>query len=205
MRGKLEERYAPYVQSEEKDALLKGLQEAEDWLYSEEGEEATKSAYVSRLDALKKLGDPISFRFKQVEERRKASSNLRETLDNYMAQATSNDEKYTHIDEKDKQAVVEKVATIQKWLEDQNVRQSERPKNVDPVLTSAEIEKKRDELIYFAIPILTKPKPKPVVTPSGSGTQTPKESAKDEQPQKGGEAPPPPAKEDKGPSEMDVD
>ena len=119
-----------------------------------------------------------------------------------MSQATSADEKYAHIDEKDKQSVVEKVATIQKWLEDQNVRQSERPKNLDPVLTSAEIEKKRDELIYFAIPILTRPKPKPVVAP-GSGTQTPKEEPAQKE---GGEAPPPPPKgEDKGPSEMDID
>lgn len=199
MRGKLEDRYAPYVQPTEKESLLKGLQEAEDWLYSEDGEEALKSAYVSRLDALKKIGDPISFRFKEIDERRKAIANLRETLNNYMSQATSAEEKYAHIDEKDKQTVVEKVATIQKWLEDQNVRQSERPKNVDPILTSADIEKKRDEVIYFAIPILTKPKPKPV-TP-GSGTQTPKEGPK----QDGSEAPPPPKGGDKGPSEMDVD
>ncbi|KAF8903882.1 heat shock protein 70 family [Gymnopilus junonius] len=199
-RGKLEDRYAPFVQAEEKSALLQGLQEAEDWLYTEEGEEATKSAYVARLDALKKLGDPIAFRYKEVDERKKSTANLRETLNNYMSQATSNDEKYAHIDEKDKQAVVEKVATIQKWLEDQTVRQSERPKNVDPVLTSAEIEKKRDEIIYFAIPILTKPKPKPIVTPSGGtpGTQTPK--TEEQAP-----PPPPPQKEDKGPSEMDVD
>jgi heat shock protein 4 len=40
---------------------------------------------------------------------------------------------------------------------------------VDPILTSAEIEKKRDEVIYFATPILMKPKP---AVPSG--TQTPK-------------------------------
>ena len=80
-----------------------------------------------------------------------------------MSQATSNDKKLAHIDEKDEQAVVEKVATVQKWLEDQNVRQSERPKNVDPILTSAEIGKKRDEVVYFATPILTKPKPKPPV------------------------------------------
>jgi heat shock protein 4 len=200
MRGKLDDRYASFVQSAEKVALLKALQEAEDWLYSEEGEEAMKSAYVARLDALKKIGDPIAFRHKEVDERRKSIANLRETLNNYMSQATSTDEKYSHIDEKEKQAVVEKVATIQKWLEDQNVRQNERPKNVDPVLTSAEIEKKRDELIYFAIPILTKPKPKPVVPP-GSGTQTPKEEA----PQKEGAPPPPPKAEDKGPSEMDVD
>ncbi|KAF8196547.1 heat shock protein 70 family [Pholiota molesta] len=201
MRGKLEDRFAPFAKPEEKSALLQGLSEAEAWLYSEEGEDATKSAYVERLDALKKMGDPIAFRYREVDERKKAIANLRETLNNYMSQATSNDEKFAHIDEKDKQAVVEKVATVQKWLEDQNVRQSERPKNVDPILTSAEIEKKRDEVIYFAIPILTKPKPKPVVTPAPAGTQTPKQ----ETPPPASEQPPAGEGADKGPSEMDVD
>lgn len=186
------------MRPEEKSALLAGLGEAESWLYTEEGEEATKSAYVERLDALKALGDPVAFRCREVDERKRAAAALRETLDNYMSQATSSDDKFSHIDAKDKQSVVEKVATIQKWLEDQSVRQSERPKNVDPVLTSAEIEKKRDEVIYFAIPILTKPKPKPVVTP---GTQTPKP----ETPTPAETETPPAAEADKGPSEMDVD
>ncbi|PPQ81030.1 hypothetical protein CVT24_013291 [Panaeolus cyanescens] len=179
MRGKLDERYNAFAKPEEKSALMAALQEAEDWLYSEEGEDATKSAYVAKIDALRALGDPISFRYKQVDDRQKAVASLRETLNNYMTQATSGDEKYAHIDEKDKQSVVEKVATIQQWLEDKVARQAEKPKNVDPVFTSDEVEKKRDEIIYFAVPILTKPKPKPVVTP-GSGTQTPKQ---DEKPQ----------------------
>jgi heat shock protein 4 len=207
-RGKLDDKYAPYVKAEEKQKLLTALSEAEDWLYTEEGEDAIKSAYVSRLDALKVLGDPITFRCKEVDERKKSTAQLRETINTYMSQATSTDEKYAHIDEKDKQSVVEKVATIQKWLEDQTVRQSERPKDMDPVLTSAEIEKKRDELIYFAIPILTKPKPKPPVIPSApaSGTQTPKsdDTSKNETPGGSGEAPPP-KEGDSGPSEMDVD
>lgn len=202
-RGKLEDRYAPYVQESEKVKLLAALQEAEDWLYSEEGEDNTKSAYVSRLDALKVLGDPITFRYREHEERQRAITSLRETLNNYMSQATSTEERLAHIDEKDKQAVVEKVATIQKWLDDQIVRQLERPKNVDPILTSEEIGKKRDEVIYFATPILTKPKPKP---PVPSGTQTPK--SRTDTPD---QAPPPPKADGKaegetpGPIEMDVD
>ena len=206
IRGKLDDRYAPYVKAEEKDNLLAALSEAADWLYTEEGEDATKSAYVSRLDALKVLGDPITIRYKEVDERKKSTAQLRETINTYMSQATSTDEKYAHISEKDKQSVVEKVATIQKWLEDQTVRQSERPKDVDPVLTSGEIEKKRDELIYYAIPILTKPKPKAPVIPSAptSGTQTPKsDTPKNETP--GSEASPPTKEGDSGPSEMDVD
>lgn len=200
MRSKVEDRYAAYIQPEEKSALLARLQEAEDWLYSEEGEDATKSAYVAKLDWLKEIGDKVVFRYREVEERTRAISQLRETLNSYMAQATSQDEKYAHIDEKDKQAVIEKVATLQKWLEDQIVRQSERPKNVDPVLTSAEIGKKRDEIIYFAIPILTKPKPKvQTETPKETPKEAPKEGESTQTP------PPPPKDEPKEPSEMDVD
>ena len=94
------------------------MQQAEDWLYTEEGEDATKSAYVERLDALHKLGDPITFRWRENEERAKAISQLRETLNNYMAQATSGEERFSHIADADKQSVVEKVATVQKWLDD---------------------------------------------------------------------------------------
>ncbi|KAK7040794.1 adenyl-nucleotide exchange factor sse1 [Paramarasmius palmivorus] len=205
MRGKLDERYATFVTPDEKSKLLAALQEAEDWLYTEEGEDATKSAYVSRLDALKALGDPITFRWKENEDRAKAISQLRETLNSYMAQATSGEERFSHIEEKDKQAVVEKVATVQKWLEDQIVRQSERPKYADPVLTTAEIGKKRDEVIYFATPILTKPKPKPPVVPT-PGTGTPKSGTQTPNPDQaktGGEAPK--EQKDNGPPEMDVD
>ncbi|KAK7052353.1 heat shock protein [Favolaschia claudopus] len=206
MRGKLDERYMAFVQADEKSKLLVALQEAEDWLYTEEGEDATKSAYVSRLDALKVLGDPITFRYQESEKRQSAIAQLRETLDNYMSQATSGDEKFAHIDEKDKQGVVEKVATVQKWLEDQIVRQAEAPKNVEPILKSAEIAKKRDEVIYFATPILTRPKPKPPVapgsTPGGTpGTQTPKTEKETPEPAADGKA----DTEAPGPSEMDID
>ncbi|KAF9227096.1 heat shock protein 70 [Gyrodon lividus] len=202
-RGKLDDRYASYVQPAEKSKLLAMLQEAEDWLYSEEGEDATKSAYVAKLDALKAVGDPVVARYREAEDRPRAIAELRTSLNDYMSQATSADERFAHIDDKDKHAVVEKCANVQKWLEDQIARQAERPKNEDAVLRSADLQKKREEVIYFAIPILTKPKPKPVKvdTPNGtqtpqSGTQTPDPGAKQEKQQQ--EAPP-------APSEMDVD
>jgi len=203
-RGKLDDRYAAYVQPEEKSKLLAALQEAEDWLYSSEGEDATKSVYVAKLDTLKVLGDPITLRYKEAEERSKNVSQLRETINLYMSQATSEDEKYSHIDQKDKQTIVERCATTQKWLEDQIVRQSERAKNVDPVLTSADILKKKDEIIYLATPILTRPKPKP---PKVEGTETPKsgQQTPKTEPQPNAEQPPADQEQDNGPPEMDVD
>lgn len=180
---------------------MTALREAEDWLYSEEGEDATKSVYTSRLDALHALADPVINRYKEAEQRTRVTSELRETINNYMQQATSNDERFAHIDDKDKQAIVEKCATIQKWLEDQTVRQSERPKNVDPVLTATEVLKKKDEIIYFATPILTKPKPKTKAEPTPTGTPG------QETPKSGNETPKTEeqTKQDNGPSEMDVD
>lgn len=166
-------------------------------MYTEEGEDATKSAYVTRLDGLKALGDPITFRWREFEERSRNVAQLRETINKYMSDATSSDDKYSHIDQKDKQNIVEKVATVQKWLEDQIVRQSEKPKNVDPVLTSADVIKRKDDIIYFATPILSKPKPKPPVV---TGTDTPKSGTQTPNP-----PPPPPKAEAEGPSEMDVD
>src|SRR5712691_4723865 len=125
MRSKLEDRYAHFVQPQEKDSLLAELSKDEDWLYSEEGEDATKSAYVSRIEAAKKLGDPITTRWREAEERPKAAAQLRETINQYNAQAKSTEQRFDHIDEKERLSIVEKAATIQKWLEDQSVRQAE--------------------------------------------------------------------------------
>lgn len=197
-RSKLDDRYAPFVTADEKSKLLQELSTAEDWLYTEEGEESTKSVYVSRLDSLKILGDPITFRYRESEERQKSISALRETLNNYMNQATSNDEKYAHIDGKDKESIVGKIAVIEKWLNDMIVKQAERRKDVDPVLKSEEIMKKRDEIIFFATPILTKPKPKIPTTDSGAGT--PRRDGTPQPP------PPPPPKDEAGQDPgMDVD
>lgn len=194
MRSKVEERLAPYVQPGEKQTLLAALQEAEDWLYSEEGEDATKSAYTERLDRLLAIGSPISDRYKEAEGRAKGLSELRETINTYLAQATSGDEKYSHIDEKDKTAVIEMAAKLQKWLDDNVAKQAERPKNVAPAFTLSELRQKKDELANFAIPLLNRPKPKPKTeTPQPSGTSTPQ---------------PPPEKEQKAPNEppeMEVD
>ncbi|KAG1829690.1 heat shock protein 70 family [Suillus variegatus] len=210
MRAKLDERYSSFAQAAEKEKLNGMFQEAEDWLYSDEGEDATKSAYVTKLDALKAVGDSIVARYREADERPKAMAQLRAALNDYISQATSPDDRFAHIADSEKQKVVEKCATVQKWLDDQNARQAEKPKNADPVLTSAEIAKKREEVIYFAIPILTKQKPKPVKAEGTPGTQTPQSGTQTpdagaQGPQKGEQEPPKGEEEVPGPPEMDVD
>lgn len=160
-RAKLDERFAAFVQPAEKEKLLGLLSEAEDWLYSEEGDDATKSAYVSRLESLIAPGNVIAERWKQHEDRPRAAAELREVLNKYMTIFENEAEKYEHLSDEDKSKVIEKTATVAKWLDDMLYKQSELPKNVDPKLKTQDILKNKDEVIYVVTPILSKPKPRP--------------------------------------------
>ncbi|KAK0539321.1 adenyl-nucleotide exchange factor sse1 [Tilletia horrida] len=199
-RSKLEDRFAPFVQSSEKEKIIAALTAAEDWLYSDEGEDATKSAYVEKLEGLLKLGNPITARWSESIERPKAASALREAVNLYMGQATGGDEKYSHITEEEKQKVIEQCALAEEWLQNGLAKQAELPKNVDPKITSAQMLKKKDDIHFVCSPIMNKRKP------AGSGNQTPKPDANKEEAKPEGEAPQAEAEGGEQPQqEMDVD
>ena len=163
-RDKIDGAWSSYIPAGDKDKFRSMLTDAEDWLYSEEvssdlcccsihsnagfyqGEDASKSAYVAKLDALKKFGDPIHFRFRDTEERPRALKVIREAVVGFMTQANSGDEKYSHISEQDLQSVIEKCANTQKWLDDMGAKQAEKRKDETPAFTSLEIRKKCEEI-----------------------------------------------------------
>ncbi|KAF9948831.1 adenyl-nucleotide exchange factor sse1, partial [Mortierella alpina] len=167
--------YKDFVDPANKDQFVQDLNDAENWLY-DEGDETTKSVYNAKLSELHVVGNPIIHRYREAEARPNAARELRETINQLMAQATSTEEKYAHIPEEEKNSIVEKCSKAQTWIENKEERQSMTKKYEVPVITSAEIRKQRDELIYFATPILNKPKPKPVVvepTPEATPSSTP--------------------------------
>jgi heat shock protein 4 len=159
------------------------------------------------------MGDPIAFRYTEHSELPKAASLLREAINTYMTQTTAyfnGDEKYAHLEKKDVEGVVEKVALQQKWLDDMMVKQAEREKFKDPVVKSSEIKKRREELVYTASPVMSKPKPKPRVEtppppPPTSGTQTPNNGAEQPAPAPAEEAPGTGTGTPAEPGNMDVD
>jgi len=165
-RGKLDGIYAPYVTADVKSKFLDELQEAEDWLYSEEGDDASKSQYVARLDGLLKMGGPIKLRQRETEERPRAERALRETISTFSQRVQEAGEKYAHLSEADLQTVVEKCAAAEKWLGDMAAKQAERRKSDDPAYTSAEVLKRRETLVYDCTPIFNKPKPKTSQAPT---------------------------------------
>ncbi|CAO1619545.1 unnamed protein product [Parajaminaea phylloscopi] len=195
-RSKLDSTLRPYVQAEEKETYLAALNAEEEWLYSDDGEEATKSAYVERIEKLQKIGGPIINRLKENDARPKAAAALRDTINTFLEQAQSGDEKFSHIGDDDKQKVIEKCANTAKWLDDMLAKQAELPKNVNPKVTAADMAKKRDEVLYTSTPIMTKPKPRAPPAPAP-------EAPKQEEPAQKQEGDAEAAKEE--PANMDVD
>ncbi|KAG0364092.1 heat shock protein 70 family [Gamsiella multidivaricata] len=169
--------YASYINPSDKDKFLEDLNNAENWLY-DEGDETTKSVYTAKLAELQVVGNPVIHRYREAEARPAAARELHETINNLMAQATSTEERYAHIPVEEKNKIVEKCSKAQTWIENKMERQSMLKKYEEPALTSADIRKQRDDLVYFATPILNKPKPKPVVV------ETPPEAASSPNPER---------------------
>lgn len=63
-------------------------------------------------------------------------------------------------------------------------RQSEHAKNVDPVITSAEISKRRDDVQFTSAGIMNRPKPKPKAPATNNTTETPAPETKKEESKK---------------------
>ncbi|KAG0208241.1 adenyl-nucleotide exchange factor sse1 [Mortierella sp. GBA30] len=161
-RSKVDGVYRDFINPADKEKFVQDLNDAENWLY-EEGDETTKSIYAAKLAELHVVGKPVVERYREVEARANAARELRESINHLMSQATSTEEKYAHIPEEEKNSIVEKCAKAQTWIENKEERQSMLKKFETPAVSSAEIRKQKDDIVYFATPILNKPKPKPVV------------------------------------------
>ncbi|ORX42449.1 putative heat shock protein Hsp88 [Piromyces finnis] len=160
-RSKVGYTYADFVDPSIKDDFLKQLDDMEDWLYTDEGSEATKSVYVKKLEDLKKIGDPIALRYRESNERPNAEQALRETIAQYQKQINAGDDRYDHISEEEMKKVTDELANKTNWLNNVIAAQNQKQKWEDLAVTSAEILKERETMAFTINPILNKPKPAP--------------------------------------------
>ncbi|KAI4276023.1 MAG: hypothetical protein LQ337_002764 [Flavoplaca oasis] len=72
LRGKIEDQYSEFASEDEKVKLKEKLEQSEDWLY-DEGEDATRSVYVAKMDEIRFVAGPIVGRYQdKIEEERQA-------------------------------------------------------------------------------------------------------------------------------------
>ncbi|KAI9283336.1 heat shock protein 70 family [Sporodiniella umbellata] len=162
MRDKILGPLADYIDPATKDTFAEDLNAVVDWIY-DEGYDATKSVYVEKLEALKKIGNPVVERYREAEERPHAERALRDTLDRLTKQALTPGDTYAHIPAHEKQDIVERCERAARWMDEQNAKQAQIAKNITPVLFARDIKKEEEAVVFFANPILNKPKPAPKV------------------------------------------
>ncbi|GAB7337180.1 hypothetical protein MBLNU457_g2566t1 [Dothideomycetes sp. NU457] len=73
LRGKIDEEYAEFSNDDEKAKIKEKLEASEDWLY-EDGEDASKNVYQSKIEEIRSVAGPIVQRYndKIMEEREAA-------------------------------------------------------------------------------------------------------------------------------------
>lgn len=162
---------APFGTQKAREALMADLNGAEEWIYSEEGEEANKSAFVARRDALVSATSGMLSRKKEADNRLPIAGQLRAMAARFRAAVGGPDLDHVGNDEKDK--VVREADDAERWLEERLAQQATTATDVDPVLTCEDIRRRGTTMSNLCTPVVTRPKPPPPPPPAPA----PKEEA----------------------------
>ncbi|XP_061551478.1 heat shock 70 kDa protein 4L [Phycodurus eques] len=161
LRNKLCGIYEKYITQEDSNRLTLLLEDTENWLY-EEGEDQPKDVYVEKLDALKRLGQPIQDRHREHEDRPKAFEELGKRLQCYMKFLDSykqKDERYLHLAAEDVNTVEKCLNDSMVWMKSQINVQSKLAITQDPVVKVADIIAKIQVVQDVCAAVINRSKP----------------------------------------------
>lgn len=161
LRDKLCGIYEKYITEEDSNRLTLLLEDTENWLY-EDGEDQPKQVYEEKLDALKRLGQPIQDRHREQEDRPRAFEELGKKMQLYMKIVDSykqKDERYLHLSAEEMSTVEKCVNESMGWMNSMMNAQSKLGITQDPVVKVAEIIFKIQELEDVCNPVINRPKP----------------------------------------------
>ncbi|KAM9354269.1 heat shock 70 kDa protein 4L [Pholidichthys leucotaenia] len=208
LRDKLCGIYEKYISEEDSSRLTLMLEDTENWLY-EDGEDQPKHVYEEKLDALKRLGEPIQDRHREHEDRPRAFEELGKKLQLYMKFVDTykqKDERYLHLSTEEMSTVEKCVSEGMGWMNSKMNAQNKLAITQDPVVKVADIIAKIQELEDVCNPVISKPKPTveeaPEVNDQNSGAHngpTAKQGAEGKGDSKGSQQTKP------GTKEMEVD
>ncbi|KAF7732747.1 Hypoxia up-regulated protein 1 [Apophysomyces ossiformis] len=181
---------------EERTTLQEQLSETSDWLY-DEGEHAETAAYIERLAKLQSLEKPITYRRSEHLKR----DSVLQTLDNSIQKARDfvdsmfalGEERY-HTEE-ELNGLLELTKIVEEWKVEKITAQSKIPSHADPVLISADIEKKTEQVQDGLAKLKRKKKPK--VVPKKEEGDAKNDTKADNEPTKNESAKNEPATEEK--------
>lgn len=119
--------------------------QTEDWLYTDEGNDASKSEYIKRTTELRKIGDPIGLRKWEDEHRNEAVAILKGTVVKYqmfVIECQGGEEKYDHIAEDELTKIKDSANSTDEWLVNSLSKQDKVPKTDNGAFSVGDCQKK---------------------------------------------------------------
>lgn len=164
-RGHLTGKFADFASTSDKESFDNKLTELEDWLYSDEGFDSTKSIYQAKLDEALAFGRRIEARFVEAENRPTSISSLLNIVEQMKKTANESQtaEKFSHWVDEDRETLRKAATDAEAWLSEKLDLQNNLNQHEDPVVKCSEINDKADEVRNICRPVLNKPKPAPKV------------------------------------------
>jgi heat shock protein 4 len=176
MRDKLSDKFKPYATSSDSDALNAMLDQVESWLYSDEGYEGTLVSFQGKLDSCKKLGDPITLRYDEAQERPIAVSEFNNAIENgkRFLNKQGIDEAFFHLTDDDWAKLRDTNKEYKTWMAEEVYKQGSKALTDPPAFTADSVRRKLANYNQICNPIMNKPKPKEVP----KATETKKEEVR---------------------------
>lgn len=181
MRSRAEDDLGVFFESAAKEKFLTNCTEFEDWLY-EDGEYAQKSELKAKLKELTDVGDAALKREFETEHRPEGVAAVKKEIGHWEKLASSEDEKYSHIEAEQRKKVTDACTAADEWLSLELGKQDKLPKSSNPTLSCDALRAKGTSLRKTCSPIMNKskpppPKPEPVPEPEKAAAPAEGEAA----------------------------
>lgn len=155
-----EEAITAVTTQEQRDQLIKSADDAESWMY-DEGYDASLEVYTQKYNDLTEPAEKIFFRMKEVPARAEAIAALKEKLNKVSALMTKWETTMPQVTEEERKQVLDKVAEVNKWIDEKEAAQAAADPASDPIFTSEEVPLQTKELQILMNKLSKKPKPVP--------------------------------------------
>jgi len=139
---------------------LAALSNYESWLY-QDGAKATKSAYSSKIEELRKTGDPIVKRFNEHTQIPEALASFVNTLNGYEQMLLSNEPNLAHITPEERKPILDLIQKNRTTISNTATQSQTWHRDEDPKVTCQEINNEHEKFVNTAKPVVNKPKPAP--------------------------------------------
>ena len=158
---------------EQRENHLASLEEAEDWLYTEEGEHANKTAYESKHGDLMAVSDAFIFRAKESSLRPESLTYAKKWIAETKKNIATWKEKKPYIFANETEPLLKDIDELVAFLEEKEKEQENKEPHEDPAFSSKEVKGELSKRMTKYKKLKAKPAPK-VEKPKTNSTNTTK-------------------------------